>query len=393
MKKITLLLALTFLMGCGVKQTRNYLMSGDYDSAINNAVENLRNNKERKGKQDYIYLLEEAFAKAKERDLEQVSLLKKENNPAQLEKIYTTYVNLEERQQKIKPLLPLFLMKENRNAIFPFNDYSDQIVKSKTELSKYLYANSKALLGTNNKMNCRRAYDDFAYLDKINPNYKDVRGLMNEAMAKGLDYVNVFAKNETNMVIPQMLQNDLLDINTYGLDDKWTVYHNNRQKNVNYDYGLIVNFRQINISPEQVKEREFVKERQIKVGTKKLLDAQGNAVRDSKGNFMMVDDLQPTRVSIYEFGQFKSVQVVAKVDYVDFKTNQLLQSFPLESTFNFQNTYATFKGDRRAADDDYISFFDRRALPFPSSEQMVFECGEDLKSKLKSIINRNRFRN
>ncbi len=393
MKKITFLLLLTFLMGCGVKQTRNYLMSGDYDSAINNAVESLKSNKERKGKQDYIYLLEEAFAKAKARDLQDVSLLVKENNPAQLEKVYTTYVNLDARQQKIKPLLPLFLMKENRNAIFPFDDYSNEIVKSKMELSKYLYANSKALLGTNNKMNCRRAYDDFVFLDKINPNYKDARNLMNEAMAKGLDYVNVFAKNETNMVIPQGLQNDLLDFSTYGLDDKWTVFHNNRQKNVNYDYGLIVNFRQINISPEQVKEREFVKERQIKVGTKKLLDAQGNVVRDSKGNIMMVDDLQPTRVSIYEFGQFKSAQVVAKVDYIDFKTNQLLQTFPLESTFNFQNTYATYKGDRRAADDDYVSFFDRRAMPFPSSEQMVFDCGEDLKLKLKSIISRNRFRN
>ena len=63
MKKITSLLALFLIVtSCGVKQTRNYLTSGEYDAAINNAVDGLRGNKNAKGKQDYVYLLEEAFA-------------------------------------------------------------------------------------------------------------------------------------------------------------------------------------------------------------------------------------------------------------------------------------------------------------------------------------------
>ena len=364
-KKTTILLVFLFLISsCGVKQTRSYLLSGDYDAAIDNAVSSLKNNKDRKGKQDYIYLLEEAFAKAKDRDLRDVDFMAKENNPAKLEKIFSIYLNLNARQEKIRPLLPLNLLKENRAAIFPFDDYSDEILNSKNALSKYLYTNSKALLGTNNKMNFRRAFDDFGYLESINPNFKDVRSLMTEALAKGTDYVSVYTKNETNMVVPVRLQNDLLDFSTFGLNDKWTVYHNNKQKNIVYDYGLMVNFRQINISPEQIKEREFQKERLVKVGTKKLLDTNGKIVLDEKGNAVMVDDMRSVQVSVYEFGQFKSAQVVAKVDYVDFRTNQLLQTFPLESTFNFENTYATYKGDPRAVDNDYSPFFDRRAMPF-----------------------------
>ena len=38
---------------------------------------------------------------------------------------------------------------------------------------------------------------------------------------------------------------------------------------------MIVNFRQITISPEQVKEKEFIKERQVKDGEKTLLDSKG----------------------------------------------------------------------------------------------------------------------
>ena len=70
------------------------------------------------------------------------------------------------------------------------------------------------------------------------------------------------------------------------------MYHSNRLKDINYDYGLIVNFREINISPEQVKEKELQKEKLIKVGVKNLLNANGQVVRDSLGNPIKVDDMR-----------------------------------------------------------------------------------------------------
>ncbi|MDI6048845.1 hypothetical protein QLS31_03290 [Flavobacterium sp. XS2P24] len=394
MKKITLLLSLFLLVSsCGVKQTQNLLSSGNYDQAIDNAVSNLRTNKDKKGKQDYVYLLEEAFAKAKERDLNSINLLAKDANPAQLEKMYNTYLQLNSRQEKIKPLLPLKLLKEGRNAIFPFDNYNDQIIDSKNALSAYLYANAKKLMGTSDKMNYRKAYDDMEYLNQITPNYKNVLQLMDEAKFKGSDYVSVYTKNETNMIIPVRLQNDLLDFSTYGLNDKWTVYHSNKQKGIDYDYGMVINFRHIYISPEQIKEREFVKDRIIKDGVKKLIDANGKEVLDEKGKVVMVDNMRNATVRIYEFRQFKSCQITAKVDYINFKSNQLLQSFPIASEFIFENIYATYKGDRRASDDNYYSYFDKRAVAFPSNEQMVYDTGEDLKAKIKDVISRNRFRN
>lgn len=393
MKKITLLLTFFVLItSCGVRQTRESLTSGDYDSAIQNAVEGLRNRKDAKGKQDYVYLLEEAFAKAKERDLRNIATWFKDANPNNLEKIFNTYQQLNNRQELIRPLLPLKLLKEGRNAIFPFDDYTDQIVSSKNALSKHLYDNSKALLGSKDKMSIRRAYDDLVYLDQLSPGYKDVAKLMDEAKFKGTDYVSVFTKNETNMVIPVRLQNDLLDFSTFGLNDKWTVYHSNRLKDINYDYGLIVNFRDITISPEQVKEKEFIKEKQIKDGKKPLVNAQGQQVKDSLGNVIMVDNFKTIRINIYEFRQFKSTQVTAKVDYIDFRTNQLIDTFPLASEFVFEHIYSTYNGDRRACDDSYLPYFDKRAVPFPSNEQMVYDSGEDLKANLKDIIVRNKFR-
>lgn len=394
MKKRSLLLfTLLLLISCGVKQTQSLLSSGNYDEVINNSISNLRSNKDKKGNQDYVYLLEEAFAKAKERDLNTINLLEKESNPANFEKIYNTYISLNERQEKIKPLLPLKLLNEGRNAVFPFENYNDPIVESKNNLSGYLYANAKSLLSTYDKMNFRKAYDDLNYLNQLNSNYKNVMDLMNEAQFKGTDYVIVDTKNQTNMVIPNRLLNDLLDFNTYGLNSKWTVFHANKQKGINYDYTMIINFREILISPEQIKEKEFIKEREIKDGQKTLLDANGKEILDSAGKVVLVDNLKKVSVRIYEIRQFKSSLVTAKVDYIDFRNNQIIQSFPLSSEFIFENTYATYKGDKRASDDNYYSNFDRRAVPFPSNEQMIYDTGENLKLKLKEIINRNKFRN
>jgi hypothetical protein len=392
MKKITLLFLSIIIVSCGVKQTQSKLSNGDYDGAINKAIDALRTNKNSKGKQDYVYLLEEAFAKAKQRDLESLNLLIKENNPINYERIYNLYNQLNNRQERIKPLLPLQLIKEGRNAIFPMDDYSDEIIRSKNNLSGFLYANAKKLLDSKNKMDYRQAYDDLAYLEKLNPNYSDVRALMDEAQFKGTDFVHVYTKNETNMVIPARLQDDLLNFSTYGINDKWTVYHNNKQKGINYDFGMIVNFRQINISPEQVKEKQFVKEKQIKDGVKTLLDANGNVVKDSLGNPIKVDNMKTITVSIYEFTQFKSCQVTAKVDYIDFRSNQLINAFPVTSEFIFDYIYANYNGDKRACEENYYQFFDRRAVPFPSNEQMVHDTGEDLKAKLKGIITNNKFR-
>ena len=102
--------------------------------------------------------------------------------------------------------------------------------------------------------------------------------------------------------------------------------------------------------------------------------------------------MKTVRISIYEFSQIKACQITAKVDYINFNNNQLIETFPLASEFVFSNMYSTYKGDKRACEDDYFPNFNKRAVPFPSNEQMIFDTGNDLKAKLKDIIIKNKFR-
>lgn len=56
-KKLPFLLSLFILVSaCGVKQTQNLLGSGNYDQAIDNAISNLRTNKDKKRKNKIMFI-------------------------------------------------------------------------------------------------------------------------------------------------------------------------------------------------------------------------------------------------------------------------------------------------------------------------------------------------
>ncbi len=395
MKKLLLLCTiLAIAFSCSsVKKTEKALNTGNYDQAINIALNRLKTNKDKKGKQPYILMLEEAYAKVVERDINAVNYLEQEGNPANLERIYNTYLSMRDRQERIKPLIPLYLTEQGRNANFLMDNYDQRILATKDKLSKYLYDTARSLLSSaQRKTDYRKVYENLIYLDKISPNYKNTRALIEEAHLKGTDFVRVTMKNSTNVVIPKRLEADLLNFGTYGLDDLWTVYHSQAQKTTTYDYAMEVTLREINISPEKVRERQLEREKLVKDGWEYLLDNDGNVVKDEEGNKVKVDKMVTVVCEYYEFTQFKATNVVGNVQYKNLRTKQLLEAFPIASEFVFEHVYANYNGDKRALEDDLVRYLGLQAVPFPTNEQMVYDSGEDLKNKIKGIITNYRFK-
>lgn len=386
-------LALALLVSCGgVKKTQEALNTGNFGQAIDKSIRELAGNKTKRGNQPYVVLLEDAYGKFVESELREINFLEKEGNPANLERIYRKYTGLKEVQNRIRPLLPLPVYEENREARFAFREYDREILSVKQDLSAYLYDNASNLLEqATQKGEFRKAYEDFRYLNEINPGYADTREQMDRAYRNGLDYVRVQMINDTRQIIPERLEADLLNFNTYGLNDLWTEYHTNPLDEVDYDYEMQLAFREILISPEQVSEKQLIKERQVADGTEFLRDRDGNIVRDSLGNRIEVDRLRTVRCNFYQFTQQKMVEVMGTVNFVDLRSRQPLNQYPLSSQYVFQHVYANFDGDRRALDNDLVALLDLAAVPFPSNEEMVFLAGEDLKNRLKNIMTRQRF--
>ncbi len=323
------------------------------------------------------------------RDLEDIAFLKKDGNPVNNIKIFEMYSTLDARQRAIEPVLPLYL--NGREVKFNFNDYTSEMIYYKNKTSEYLYGNALNLLKSDNKNDFRLAYDDLSYINSHNPDYKNVDELMQEAYQKGIDYVIVSIKNDTQQAIPSRLEDDLLNFDTYGLNKFWTVYHANPNESYNYDYAMQLQLKQINISPEQVRETEFLREKEIKDGWEYQLDSNGNVEKDSLGNDIKVDKFINIRARFLESHQIKSTQILADVIYTDLITNQDLDRFTIDSGFIFENVFGTYRGDKRALLDKDRKIIKNRMIPFPPNEQMVYDTGEDLKFKLKKIINSYNF--
>ncbi len=388
MKKLLLSsLVLVLLISCSTsKRIEKAVSVGNYDVAIANAIGKLRTNKNKRRKAEYIVMLQEAYAKANARDLENVNFLKKDNNPENAIKVYDLYTSLNNRQERIKPLLPLYV--NDKPVTFKIKDYSSAIIASKDEASFNIYSNVQGILNNQpTKLDYRFAYEQLNDIEDINPNYRDVLQLIETTHQNGIDFVLVGMINDSQKIIPKRLEDDLLNFSTYGINNLWTEYHNNSVKNLTYDYNMHVNIRDINISPEQIQERQIIKEKQIADGKKLLLDERGNQVKDSLGDAIQIDNLKTVRCEYYEFRQFKTVQVTGNVEYHNLNTKQLADAFPVTSQFVFEHIYANASGDRRALENNLLPFLDLRAVPFPTEEQMIYDSGEDLKLQIKQIMN------
>jgi len=395
MKKILTIFAFTlFLLSCSsVKKTQQAINYGNYDEAINIALKNLRANKTKKGNQSYVLMLEEAFSKAVNRDKEKIKYLKTDGNPANLENIYNLYTLLNSRQENIKPLLPLYILEKGRNAKFHFENYNSDILMYKDKLSLYLYNKAKNKLNTSQtKFEFRDIYSDLKYLDNINPNYKNTVSILEDAHFKGTDFVYVTLNNKTNKVIPIRLEQDLLNFDTYHLNNFWTIYNTKKQPNQSYDFQLEINFREINISPEKIREKVIIQSKKVKDGWKYLTDNNGNEVKDSLGNSVKVDKFKTIKSKVHKFSQFKSVQVVGQINYFNLQTKQLVKSFPLTSEFVFEHHFARYSGNKKAINKSNLGLLEYKRIPFPSNEQMIYDSGENLKKKIKAIILNNNFR-
>lgn len=387
-----LLFTALFSISCNsVKRTQKFVAQGNYNQAIELAVKKLQKDKGAKEYEPHIRLLEEAYLKAKEDDTRHINFLKKENSPAGAKEIYYTYLDLQARQDLIRPLLPLYSNEMGRKANFVFSDYTNDLLGAKDAYIKSLYQEAIAYMQRNTKKDYRSAFNVLCELEEVQPNYRDVLQLKENAHFRGTDFVFVTLNNHTGQFIPFRLERDLLDFNTYGLDDFWTEYHGQRTNGINYDLGVDLNFQTIQISPERISDRQYTRTQRIKDGYEYGRDRKGNIVRDSLGNPIKIDKYINVSAQITITTQQKSVFVGGTVVYMDLNRRRQLNSFPISSEFVFENVFAKYRGDERALTPEDRRLLNNYFIPFPNNEQMVFDAGTNIKERFKEILRDNTF--
>ena len=391
MKKLLSILSLVLLLtACSsVKRNQKLLAKGNYEKAIDLAVKKLQKDKVSQKKDAHIAILEQAFQKIIAKNTRRISFLEKQGYASGAKEIYYTFQNMEYIQDKIRPLLPLYSQALKRNTVFKLENYSDKILSAKQAYIVYLYDEAFLYMEYQTLKDYRTAYYIYCELEDLQPNYKDVPSKKENARFYGTNFILVALKNSTNQIIPSALEQELLKLDTYGLDKFWTQYHTQQQRDINYSHGITLNFRDIDVSPEKISETIERRSKRIKDGWRYEYDANGNVAKDSLGNDIKKDVYLRVSASITYITQLKSARVAATVIYTNTQTGRRLNRLPISSEFIFKNTFAGFTGDKRALTKEDRNFLKYNFIAFPSNEQMVFDTGEDLKLSLKDIIKKN----
>ena len=389
MKNILFFFLIILLGACNsTKRVEKNLLSGNYYEAIQMTVDQLQKGKDNAKTQDQKLLLQEAFKKYTAKKLNKIDFWTKEDLSKNAKLIYDAYLDLKRVQEQIKPLLPLTHPGKEKPLAFAIRDYSDEILNAQDEYLITLYDTAINELNKDGKNAYRNAYYKFGTILDIDPNFRDVNRLKQEAYQLGLDHVHIKAYNDTGKVIPDQLLHELLDIDTYGLDDLWTVYHRHEQSGLDFDYDIVIAFRSIIFSPERIIEKEESLKDRVEE-TRYQRDRDGNILRDDNGEKLTYKEEVQVEGTLRSVRQVKSVQVTAKVEYFKLPQDKRLSAYDLNSNFIFENIYGELIGDERVLNEEQLAIVNNTAIPFPSNEKMLLDAGNDIKERLKRILVQN----
>lgn len=372
---------LFMLVNTGCKVAEKELRKGNYDDAIDICVKRLIDNPD---KSEYTLLLEEAFYRANSEDLATVKAMHTEGRPDRWEDVYHIYERIQVRQQKIKPLLPLYVGAEERDAEFAFVDAIGELNNAKKSAASYWYALGSEQLAVGEMYKAREAYYTLSNIYRFYSTYKDLDKLTDQAKALGTaDAVFVLTNRSDgnyNFSVQQALDRfSILEDN----GNWYRVYNALPQEEAEFTIELIV--RSVQAYPEKVSSNRYQESKEIIDGYTYVYDAQGNILLDSLGNPVKEPDYKTVTAWVTETWQEKVASVSGELLYKD-HSGRVLRSIPMRSDAVFQNYYAVVSGFYEALSPPSKQKIGGQPLPFPDDDDLLLDAVKQLQCNVDDVL-------
>ena len=364
--------------------------SGQYDKAIYFATNKLSGAKV--NKVEYVRGLETAFKKVTDKDMAYIEKLKNEGNPESWETILSVYATISNRQESIRPLLPL-TDENGKKANFLFVNTNDLEKEAKEQTINFLYSSAKDFLqearNTKDRIPARKAYDALLRLKNYSARFMDVPQLEREARELGTTKILVNVQNYSQSVFPAGLEDEILRLGFRDLDREWQKFDAYPERNREYDLGITLILSNVQVSPGSVSEKSFSEKKEIPDGFQYLLDEKGNVKKDTAGNDIKLPKNKVIEAQILEVFQSKSAGLSGRLEVIDLHTKGVRESRDINAVAIFENRAASFKGDERALTEDTKKRLGNRPAVFPTDAVLLLEAARKLRplviSELRKI--------
>lgn len=378
-------LSLSLLTSCA--SVDKMVERGDYDEAIRLATKKLAGKKK---KEEYVIAMERGFEKITRQDMAAIDAWSLSNRADDWEAIIRTAQNIQSRQDRIEPLLPL-VSENGYQAKFTFVQ-TDKIINQAKDKLVSLYENRlielvKAARG-GNKSAAREAYDLLNRMRSINTDY--VRPELKEEMRQlGINHIMIAVENNSQAFLPRSVVDELL-VNDFARNNgDWNRFYISEMDGLVPDYSIKLKIQEIFVTPDGGQERRADYSKEIVDGWEYVLDARGNVLKDSLGNDVKRDKLVRVNATVLELAQSKKALVRSRVEIVNEHTGQQICSENIEVEEIFSHVARNIIGDDRALDPNMRARI--QPLPFPSESDLIRDAFRGLKPKFVNEIRNTNF--
>jgi len=381
MKPLIYVLASIVILGSGCKVAEKEFRKGNYDEAIDICVKRLIDNPD---KSEYIILMEDAFYRANTEDLDAIKALHTEGRPDRWESVYHIYEGIYNRQQKIAPLMPLYVGAEERDAEFKFVDAIGELNNAKKNAAAYWYAAGSEKLATGDMYKAREAYYLLSNIYRFYATYKNVDDLINEAKQNGTADALFMITDRSSGNYNYAVQQEIDGFAVQEENGTWYRLHNAFPAD-EADYTVELVVRQVEAFQDRVSTNRYQESKEIVDGYEYVYDAEGNKVLDSLGNPVKVPDYKTVTAFVTETWQEKVATVSGEILYKD-RNGSVLRSIPVKSDAVFQNYYAVATGFYEALTPQSKQKIGGQPVPFPPDDVLLVDAVKQLKCNVDAVL-------
>ncbi len=386
MKQYILLILCTAALASCVTPKKLY-QKDRYDDAVTALSKKL---KKKPNKQKNIILIQRAYKKATEADMEAIAFLKKEGRPEDYEEIFNIYEKIRRRQGRVKRLPQLVDQKTRSVIYFEYINVDGELFHYKQKTAEYTYARAVKTLEAGGRDNARSAYNDFKQVKAYYSDFKDVDAMLNKSWNAGLSHVLFGIENNSRVILPREFDNEIKSIAVSDLNQGWVHIDVNSVSGKRYDFNVVLNITQIDVAPERVKEVRYTEVREVEDGWVYKKDKKGNVLKDSLGNDIKVPKIVRIECDVIETIQQKAAMVSGRLEITNNATGQLVQTIPVRADSHFEYVSLAAFGNLNALTKEKRRMIGR-PVPFPDDFEMLLMCSEDFKRNAKKAISDNYF--
>ena len=242
-----------------------------------------------------------------------MEVLKKRGSSEDWEEVYQLVQNIDRRQRLVEPLLPV-IDREGYRAEFKFVKVANLENESRNQLAVTLYEDGQRLLTIaqrdRNKSAAREAYRQLNKIERYQSAYRDTDYLLARARQIGTTRIRFKMDNsDSPVVLPRRFQEEVLAFGADELNTFWNEFYVADTPEVPMDFEVVMKVSNVAISPERIKEVEYIDREEVEDGFEYVLDENGNVMKDTLGNDIKIPRYRFVEALVFETFQHKEVRV------------------------------------------------------------------------------------